>query len=81
MAKPKTVAEIVQRMFSGGILNIVAVRINCILEAKMNLNYLNPLLIFSPFFSAISLVAIHLGRPFPVFNKCMLVANYKGLRQ
>ena len=60
MAKPKTVAEIVQRMFSGGKLNIVAVRINCILEAKMNLNYLNPVLIFSPFFSANILIPIKL---------------------
>ena len=35
MAKLKAVAEIVQRMFSGGIINIV-VRISCILEAKIN---------------------------------------------
>ena len=34
--KPKSVAEIVQRMFSGGIINMVAVRISLILEAKMN---------------------------------------------
>ena len=36
MAKLKAVAEIVQRMFSGGIINIVVVRISCILEAKIN---------------------------------------------
>ena len=35
MVKPKAVAEIVQRMFSGGIINMVAVRISCILEAKI----------------------------------------------
>ena len=81
MAKQKAVAEIVQRMFTGGIINMVAVKISCILEAKINWNYLNKVLVLSPFFPAISLIAVNLGRSLPFLYRCMLVANYKDLRQ
>ena len=62
-------------------INMVAVRISGILEAKIDWNYFNLVLIFSPFFSAISLVAVHLGRSFPFLYRCMLEANYKDLGQ